>query len=155
MRCWLIIWKAALWCSGGYGTRMLYKERFLSFSPWYFQEKKTVLPAGLRYELATRSLKAPLLCDFTFLLSWFLAPGGKGKLQVGSVLTSVLKPQVHDMENRNINRSLAILMWLASWLLVECFSHGKTSWIEINHGVKDLCFFFLSVVKKKGQMTTN
>lgn len=91
---------------------MLYKERFLSFSPQYFKEKKkkTILPAGLRYELATRSLKAPLLCDFTFLLSWFSAPGGEGKLQLGSVLTSVLKPKVHDMENRNINRSLAILM---------------------------------------------
>lgn len=66
----------------------------------------------------------------------------------------VLKPQVHDMRNRNINRSSAILVWLTSWLLGEYFLNEKTSWVEINHGVKELCFFFLSLLYKD-KTTTN
>lgn len=60
----------------------------------------------------------------------------------------VLKPEVHDMRNRDINRSSAILVWLASWLVGEYFLNKKTSWVEINHGVKDLCFSFLSLLCK-------
>lgn len=66
----------------------------------------------------------------------------------------VLKPKVHDMQNRNRNRSSAILVWLASWLLVEYFLNEKTSWVEINHDVKDLSFLFLSLVYKD-KITTN
>lgn len=39
--------------------------------------------------------------------------------------------QVHDMENRNINRSLATLMWLASWLFKwEDFLGRNQSWCK-------------------------